>query len=170
MLKAIVGDQDVRLRPLCQQKATRRDAIATDGDRQARSPRKQLRFVTARRKRCFRINQAGASDVDAIAAADDAGTPARRLQRFGNREHEGCLAGPAGDEIADDDDGHRQTLALPKSTAIRSTAHSGNGTEQPGKWNQGKQREGEAPAVPPPGKGLGKRHQRGVWVANEMWE
>ena len=66
----------------------------------------------------------------AVAARDDAGRPAEAAQPADDGDGGGRLAGAAGDQVADHQHRHRQTLHAPPAGAVRVAAHGDRGMEQ----------------------------------------
>ncbi len=163
VLEAVVADQHVDLRVRRQQRLASLCPPGGHEDRHTGGTGDQQRFVTHFGCRAGgHQHRAHLAALAAVAARDDAGPPAGRLQVAHQGDGHGGLAGAAGDHVAHHDDGHRQARAGQHARRIQRAAQ---GRQPSVGQGQGPEQPCQRPAVLP---GLAQAGAHGCFKASRL--
>ena len=102
-------------------------ALHAHGDGDARFAADQKGFVADVDGGAAGLDQRDRRVLAAVAAGNDAGTPAASLKLLDERDGDGSLAGAAHVDVPDDDDGNGQVIGHRSFTAGAARSHVGQG-------------------------------------------
>ncbi len=126
VLEPVIADDD--LRALLGRETRRRHPIRADHHRVHATPRMHQRLVARDTRIVRRRHDPGRTAMrSAVATQDHADPPAASLELTCEPGGDGCLAGAADRQVADDDDRHADVFDAKQAAAIRQ-AHATRGS------------------------------------------